>query len=87
MRNMFVVEDERHAEQIGKFSDRELAMAELRRLATVPWDQSPNVAPCTQWAQCGRSYELIEYDTADEPWRELSRKLTLDISASGIRWL
>ena len=83
---MFVIEDERHAEQIGTFSDREEAMAELRRLASVPWDHAPNAAPCTGWARCGRSYELVEYNTAQKPWRELSRNMTLDVSARGVHW-
>lgn len=83
---MFVVEDERHAEQIDEFHSREDAIAELRRLAGMPWDQEPNVAPCTGWVTCGRSYEIVEYDTSRKPWRELSRTLTLEISALGVRW-
>jgi hypothetical protein len=83
---MFVIEDDRHAEQVGRFPDREAAMAELQRLVGIPWDQAPNVAPCTNWAQCGRSYELIEYDAAQTPWHEFSRTLALDISASGVNW-
>ena len=83
---MFVIEDERHAEQIGMFSDKMAATAELRRLASLPWDQAPNRAPCTSWAGCGRSYELIEYNSDHDPWRELSRNLTLDVSAAGVIW-
>jgi hypothetical protein len=84
---MFRIEDERHAEIVGDFSRREDAMAELRRLADVPWDQAPNAAPCTNAANCGRSYEIIEYETLENPWRELARSPTLEISASGTRWV
>lgn len=83
---MFVIEDERHAEQIGQFSSRADAMEELSRRASTPWDQQPNVAPCTGWRTCGRTYEVIEYDTSRQPWRELGRAVTLDISADGVRW-
>jgi hypothetical protein len=83
---MFVIEDELHAEQISTFSDHEAAMTELRRLASVPWDQAPNRAPCTSWAGCGRRYELIEYNADQDPWRELSRSPKLDVSANGVIW-
>ena len=84
---IFVVEDERHAEPIGEFASRDEAVAELHRLATLPWDQEPNIAPCGGWRTCGRNYEVVEYDTSREPWRELSRTAVLDISAEGARWL
>jgi len=81
---VFVIEDERHSDWMGKFSTRAEAMLELRRLASLPWDDEPNRAPCTNWARCGRSYELVELEG---PWHEVSRKLTLEISANGTRWL
>ena len=84
---MFVIEDEHHAEWVGQFPDREQAMLELRRLAGVPWDTAPNVAPCTSWRTCGRSYELIEYDDSREPWLQLSRVPMVETSAAGVRWL
>jgi hypothetical protein len=84
---MFIISDELHAEWIGEFPHREQAMAELHRLAGVPWDQAPNRAPCTGSKTCGRSYELVEYDDSQKPWRELSRIPMLDISAAGVRWL
>jgi hypothetical protein len=83
---MFVIEDQSHAELIGRFTSRAEAMAELRRLAETPWDAAPNLAPCGSWRTCGREYELIEYDVAETSWREVSRVAALDISASGIRW-
>jgi hypothetical protein len=83
---MFVIEDERHAETVATFSRRDEAMAELQRLAVLPWDQRPNLAPCIDWADCGRSYELIEYDTSTQPWRELSRHRLLDVSSTESRW-
>ena len=84
---MFVIDDELHAEQIGRFGTRNEAMAELRRLASLPWDEPPNVAPCTGWKTCGRNYEIIEYDASREPWLELGRTVTLEVSVAGVRWL
>ena len=84
---MFVIEDEWHAEQVGEFSTREQAINELRRLAAVPWDQTPNHAPCTNCEACGRRYEMIEYDATTVPWRELERTPALEVSTSGVSWL
>ncbi len=85
---MFVIEDEAHAEpQEGRFQTRQQAIAELRRRAAIPWNEEPNRAPCTNWLNCGRRYELVEYDDTVLPWNELSRNLILDISAAGVRWI
>ena len=84
---MFVIEDELHSETQGEFSDREAALAELERRAEIPWDQAPNVAPCTSWRTCGRNYESVQYDDKQSPWKELERISVLEISAEGIKWL
>jgi hypothetical protein len=84
---MFVIEDEAHAEPQGRFQTREQAIAELQRRATIPWNEEPNRAPCTNWRNCGRRYELAEYDDTVSPWRELSRSLILQISAAGVKWI
>jgi hypothetical protein len=85
---MFVIEDEAHAEpQEGRFQTRQQAIAELRRKSEIPWNEEPNRAPCTNWLNCGRRYELVEYDETVSPWKELSRNLMLDISAAGVRWV
>lgn len=84
---MFIIEDELHAEpQNGEFSTLELAQAELRNRASIPWDEKPNIAPCTNWRNCGRRYEIVEYDTSTTPWTVLSRRIVLDVSAEGVRW-
>jgi hypothetical protein len=84
---MFAIEDERHAEPQGEFASLEDALAELRRRAQVPWDQLPNVAPCTNWRNCGRNYEVIEYDDSVGPRREIKRTAVLEVDAQGVRWL
>ena len=75
---MFKIEDERHTEPHA---------GELRRLAHLPWDKWPNLAPCANWATCGRTYEVVEYDDSTQPWRELRRLPALGIDAQGVRWL
>jgi hypothetical protein len=84
---MFVIQDEAHAEPQGRFQTRQQAIAELRRRAAIPWDEEPNRAPCTNWLNCGRRYELVEYDEHTLPWKELSRSLVLKVSAAGVRWV
>jgi hypothetical protein len=83
---MFVIEDEMHSEPAGQFRTLPEAMAELERRAKIPWNEEPNRCPCTNWRNCGRRYEVIEYDDAPTPWRELSRILRLEISQGGVRW-
>jgi hypothetical protein len=88
MRALFKIEDERHAEiQPGEFVSLAAVAVELRRLADVPWDQAPNVAPCANWRECGRSYEVVEYDVSTQPWRELRRFEALGVDSKGARWL
>ena len=85
---MFIIEDELHAEQQdGEFTSFQEALVELKRRAALPWDRSPNVAPCTSWRTCGRKYEIIEYDDSTRPWKQLSCVAMLEISAKGARWL
>jgi hypothetical protein len=83
---MFVIEDERHAEPQGQFASFAQAIAKLKQLASVPWDESPNRAPCTNWRKCGRTYEIIEYDDSYRPWKELRRAAALEISGAGVKW-
>jgi hypothetical protein len=85
--HMIVIEDEWHAEHVGEFATKGEALAELHRLATVPWDAPPNVAPCMSWRTCGRRYELIEYDDTVVPWRQLDREPALEITQNGPNWL
>jgi hypothetical protein len=83
---MFVIEDEIHAEQLGKFSSFEAAVSELRRFAAIAWDHHPNLAPCTSWQTCGREYGIIEYDTLSTPWTscgEFVSSMSLQIGLSG----
>ena len=83
---MFVIEDERHAELHGQFATLEEALTELKRRAKIPWDHEPNCAPCTNWRNCGRSYEVIEYDDSHTPWKRLRAVAVLDVSESGVQW-
>ena len=83
---MFVIEDDLHAEPQGKYARFEDVVAELRRRSQIPWDETPNQAPCMGWRTCGRSYEVIEYDETQIPWMELRRLLALEVSSAGVRW-
>jgi hypothetical protein len=84
---LFVIEDETHAEPQGEFDSLQSAVAELRRRAEIAWDRAPNLAPCVEWKTCGRRYEIVEYDSAHSPWREIRRVHALNVSASGVRWV
>ena len=84
---MFIIEDEWHAEHIGEFTNKPEALAELERLAAVPWDEAPNLCPCISWRTCGRRYHIIEYDIAWTPWRRISDEVLLDVSSKGTAWI
>lgn len=83
---MFVIEDELHAEHQGEFESLTDVMKELERRARIPWDQPPNVAPCTNWRNCGRCYEVVEYDKTESSWSERRRFKALEVSADGVCW-
>jgi hypothetical protein len=87
MGKVFVIEDDLHAEPQGQFPSFEHAIEELKRRATIPWDEHPNRAPCTSWSTCGRAYEVIEYDNSETPWKELRRIAVLAVSGKEVRWL
>ena len=84
---MFVIRDERHFDEVGEFSSRNEAHAELQRLADLPWNEAPNLCPCTSWRTCGRRYHIIEYDTSRKPWKHISYEALLDVSAKAAVWL
>jgi hypothetical protein len=86
-KRIFVIYDAIHAEfQEGEFGNLDDAIAELKRRAMLPWDELPNIAPCSNWKQCGRKYEIVEYDVSKEPWNETQRFPMMDISSSGVVW-
>lgn len=84
---VFIIEDEVHCEWCGRFSSFRQALDELKRLSAIAWDQSPNAAPCTSSATCGREYVVVEYDDSQTPWHEIKRTAALNIAALGVEWL
>jgi hypothetical protein len=85
--SIYVIEDERHSERLGEYPALSGAVAELERLKSVPWDAAPNQAPCQNWRECGRLYEIVEYDTSDRPWKEVRRIPALEITRTVVQWL
>jgi hypothetical protein len=86
MSRVFVIEDERHAEDNGRFASFDAAVSELKRRAELPWDEPPNQAPCTSWRGCGREYLIYEYDDSIVPWTLVRKEPVLEVSASGVTW-
>jgi hypothetical protein len=83
---MFVIEDELHVEWHGQFGSFDDALIELKRMATIPWDEAPNVAPCSSWESCRRDFAIVEFDESQTPWRKLRRVPVYSISAAGLNW-
>ena len=84
---MITIEDAAHADFHGRFDRFEDAVAELRRRASIPWDQPPNLAPCTDWKTCGREYHVVEFDDSGERWKQLRDVPVLNVSAKGVEWV
>lgn len=82
----FVIEDELHAEICGEYDSFTKAISELERRAFTPWYERPDIAPCINWANCGRHYEIIKYETKQTPWSKIQSWDVLDISAEGVFW-
>lgn len=83
---MFVIEADLHGEFFGEYITFDEAMTQLRAWALVPWDEHPNLAPCTSWQTCGRSYEIVEYDRTATPWRRIRAIPVLQVDAQGAKW-
>lgn len=83
----FAIEDESHAEWCGdSFETFDEALEELKARAKLPWDEEPNLCPCSNWETCGRRYEIVELDDSSSPMKEVSRVFVLEISARGVVW-
>ena len=81
------IENEIHAEpKDGKFETFEQALEILKERVKIPFDQKPNICPCTYWKNCERQCQIIEYDGRNIPWKELGRQEVLTISTKGIKW-
>lgn len=87
MKAVFAVDDDTHSEAMSKHDTFEEALAEIKRLATLPWDSEPNMAPCANWRNCGRRYDIVEFEmSSNERWRERSRTPILEVNADGVFW-
>jgi hypothetical protein len=83
---MITIDDAIHCERLFECERFDEAVAELRYLASVPWDHAPNRAPCKGWRKCGREYELRDVDDTETPWKTLRRVTVLKLSRHGVRW-
>jgi hypothetical protein len=82
----FELRDDLHDETQGHFGSRNEAIAEAARLAALPWNQPPNLAPCASWESCGRNYEVVEFDTSGESRSVLGVTPVVSIDRDGVRW-
>jgi hypothetical protein len=84
---VFVIDDDIHCDLNDRFPTFELALADLRRRAQIPWDQEPNRAPCKQWRTCGRRYVVMEIEKPrGKPSKVLQRVIVLEVSSRGVQW-
>lgn len=87
MPTRFVIEDVDHAEWMSEHDSLAGAWHELQRISQLPWDSEPNRAPCMGWHTCGRSYEIIEFETSSDPWAQIRRTAALTVTAAGPTWI
>ena len=67
MAQVFIVEDEFHADWVARFSTR-LAAAEFLDHLRMDPEAVENRAPCGNWMTCKRQYHLLEFEDSAEPW-------------------
>ena len=83
---MYWIVDDIHLDGRGVFPTLDAALGELDRLARIPWDDPSNRAPCLSWQDCGRDWELSEWDESQQPAVLVRRLFMLHVSASGRGW-
>jgi hypothetical protein len=86
---IFAIYDMIHLEsspQRDHFESLDEALAEVLRRAQLPWDQYPNIAPCREWATCGRECVIREYRTGHQPWKLVRVVPVVSLSAAGVTW-
>jgi hypothetical protein len=83
----FWLHDYLHDEGLGPFRTREEAIAEAVRVAAIPWNEPPNLAPCVDWETCGRDYAVVEVDASTDPPLDMDAPLVVRIDRNGARWM
>ena len=85
--NKFSIEDEVHAEWQSDFATFDDALSELEKRAKIPWNEKPNVCPCTGWKTCERLYTITEFIVGDNTFKPQKKEEVLMISSKGAFWL
>jgi len=85
MKKNFIINDNIHCEIWDGFETFTQALEEIQRRCSIPWDQTPNVAPCRSWKTCGRQYSIHEY-LASDPSELVNSTYICEIRASGTTW-
>ncbi len=84
---IFQIEDMMHAEWHKKFNSKKEAWEEIEYLSKIPWNNTPNKAPCEGWEECQRIWAIITYDDSNIPWKEKESVEVVQISSKGVEWL
>lgn len=81
----FSLFDEIHCEHVDSYPNFADALAEVARRCELPWDASPNRAPCRSWKTCGRKYQIREYASKTSSTLLGSCDIC-DVNSTGIAW-
>jgi len=80
----FELRDHLHDETHGHFGSRNEAIAEAARLAALPWNQTPNLAPCARWDSCGRKLLEVGMVSVNAPSQTQPELPFGGVKASGV---
>ena len=69
---------------MGRFDSFEAARIAIVGFVSNPWDEEPSRAPCRNWKNCGRWYDIIE---TDEDGAFVASTSVCKIDSEGIIWL
>jgi hypothetical protein len=85
---VYAIYDDVHCELGNESATLAESLAELDRLARLRWDEWPNLAPCSQWASCGRRYRVVELSLdRSAPYSRVPVAPRLCVGYNGTRWL
>ena len=84
--SVFSIEDILHSEILDEFDSFDKAIAKLKEISELPWDNVIVRPPCTSWLKCERNYVINEWDDSKILKKLLKSTPILKVSAKGAKW-
>jgi len=89
----FRIEDKTHCDDHGTFESFQDAYDAIIGFTSIPWDKRPNRAPCRNWRNCGRYFQIVESRSWTCPesekvkYEHVGTTEICKISCEGVLWI